>query len=64
MEVGAVGNLQHLRRAISAARRVLENSEHTLLAGLQATAFAQEMVCSYSACIRWHHLLDTLILQA
>ena len=44
LEVGAVGNLQHVRQAISAARMVLRHSEHTLLAGLQATEFAQAMV--------------------
>ncbi len=44
LEVGAVGNLQHVRQAISAARLVLQHSEHTLLAGLQATEFAQAMV--------------------
>jgi len=44
LEVGAVGNLQHVRQAISAARLVLRHSEHTLLAGLQATEFVQAMV--------------------
>ncbi|KAK9837473.1 hypothetical protein WJX81_004936 [Elliptochloris bilobata] len=43
MEVGAVGNLRRVRQAISAARRVLENSKHTLLAGFEATEFAYDM---------------------
>lgn len=50
MEVGAVGNLQHVRQAISAARLVLQHSQHTLLAGLQATLFAQAMVRT-----AWHY---------
>ena len=40
-----MGNLQRVRQAISTARRVLENSKHTLLAGYEATRFAFEMVC-------------------
>ena len=44
LEVGAIANLQRVRQAISTARRVLENTQHTLLAGLEATQFALEMV--------------------
>lgn len=43
MNVGAVGALRHCKQAILAARRVLENTEHSLLVGLQATQFAVEM---------------------
>ena len=51
LEVGAVGNLQRVRQAISTARRVLENTQHTLLAGLEATQFALEMVgCRSLSC--------------
>lgn len=41
--MGAVGALRHCKQAILAARRVLENTEHSLLVGLQATQFAVEM---------------------
>ena len=43
MEAGAVANLRHVRDAISAARLVMERTSHTMLAGLQAAQFAQEM---------------------
>lgn len=40
MDVGAVGDLRRIKNAISVARKVMENTFHTLLAGDQATAFA------------------------
>lgn len=43
MQAGAVGNLRHVRDAVSAARLVMEHTEHSLLAGLEATKFAHEM---------------------
>lgn len=43
MNVGAVGALRHCKEAVLAARRVLENTKHSLLVGLQATQFAIEM---------------------
>lgn len=43
MNVGAVGALRHCKEAIAAARRVMDNTKHTLLVGLQATQFAIEM---------------------
>ncbi|KAH3708599.1 N(4)-(Beta-N-acetylglucosaminyl)-L-asparaginase-like [Dreissena polymorpha] len=42
-DVGAVGGLRRIKRAISVARKVLDNTDHTLLVGEQATAFAVEM---------------------
>lgn len=42
MDVGSVAGLRRVRDAISVARRVLENTEHTMLAGDLATAFAVE----------------------
>lgn len=43
MEVGAVANLRHVKEAVKTARHVLQHTRHTLLAGLQASQFAQEM---------------------
>uniref|UniRef100_F6SSI8 N(4)-(Beta-N-acetylglucosaminyl)-L-asparaginase n=1 Tax=Ciona intestinalis TaxID=7719 RepID=F6SSI8_CIOIN len=43
MNVGAVGCLREVKNAIGVARRVLENTEHTLLVGQLATEFAKEM---------------------
>jgi N4-(beta-N-acetylglucosaminyl)-L-asparaginase len=43
MNVGAVANLRRIRDAIAVAKYVLENTEHSILAGDQATEFAKEM---------------------
>lgn len=43
MNVGAVAALRHIRDAIAVARHVLDNTEHTLLVGSQATDFAEQM---------------------
>ncbi|XP_034240287.1 N(4)-(Beta-N-acetylglucosaminyl)-L-asparaginase-like, partial [Thrips palmi] len=43
MDVGAVAALRRVRSAISVARRVMERTSHTLLAGSQATKFALQM---------------------
>ncbi|XP_063233244.1 N(4)-(Beta-N-acetylglucosaminyl)-L-asparaginase isoform X1 [Bacillus rossius redtenbacheri] len=40
MDAGAVGALRRVKHAVSVARRVLENTRHTLLVGDQATRFA------------------------
>ncbi|KFM67216.1 putative N(4)-(beta-N-acetylglucosaminyl)-L-asparaginase, partial [Stegodyphus mimosarum] len=42
-DVGAVADLRRIKSAISVARKVLENTEHTLLVGDQATQFALSM---------------------
>lgn len=42
-DVGAVGALRQVKHAISVARHVLENTDHTLLVGSQATEFAIQM---------------------
>lgn len=42
-EVGAVGALRRVKNAISVARMVMEHTDHTLLAGEQATEFALQM---------------------
>jgi len=42
MEVGAVGCLKRVKKAISVARKVMEMTEHTLLVGDDATRFAIE----------------------
>lgn len=42
MKAGAVAGLRRVKNAIGVARHVLEHTEHTLLAGDQATAFAVE----------------------
>eukprot|EP01116_Phalansterium_solitarium_P020648 TRINITY_DN6147_c0_g1_i1.p1 TRINITY_DN6147_c0_g1~~TRINITY_DN6147_c0_g1_i1.p1 ORF type:complete len:369 (-),score=44.17 TRINITY_DN6147_c0_g1_i1:120-1172(-) len=42
-DVGAVGALRQVKQAISVARRVMEYTEETFLAGDQATAFAVRM---------------------
>ena len=42
-DVGAVGALRRVKNVISVARKVLENTEHTLLVGDQATRFALQM---------------------
>lgn len=43
MNVGAVGALRNIKSAISVARCVMENTEHSILAGELATQFAVEM---------------------
>lgn len=42
-DVGAVGCLRRIKPAISVARKVLENTKHSLLVGSLATQFAIEM---------------------
>lgn len=42
-DVGAVGALRRIKAAISVARKVLENTNHSLIVGSQATKFALEM---------------------
>lgn len=41
--VGSVGGLRRINEAISVARKVLENTDHTLIVGDAATQFAIEM---------------------
>eukprot|EP00094_Tigriopus_californicus_P002027 TCALIF_01953-PA protein Name:"Similar to USP46 Ubiquitin carboxyl-terminal hydrolase 46 (Pongo abelii)" AED:0.17 eAED:0.17 QI:0/0.8/0.63/0.90/1/1/11/530/644 len=41
--VGAVAALRRVKSAISVARKVLENTHHSILAGSQATLFAKQM---------------------
>ncbi|XP_055423440.1 N(4)-(beta-N-acetylglucosaminyl)-L-asparaginase [Bubalus kerabau] len=43
MNVGAVGDLRRIKNAIGVARKVLEHTTHTLLAGEAATKFAESM---------------------
>ncbi len=43
MCTGAVAYLKDVRNAISAARLVMEHTQHTILAGGAATRFAQQM---------------------
>lgn len=43
MNVGAVGALRRVKKAISVARRVLEHTHHSILVGDQATQFAVQM---------------------
>lgn len=43
MNIGAVASMRKIKHAIAVARYVLENTEHTLLVGDQATAFANMM---------------------
>ncbi|KAJ6634045.1 N(4)-(Beta-N-acetylglucosaminyl)-L-asparaginase [Pseudolycoriella hygida] len=43
MKVGAVAGLRNIKEAISVARRVFEQTKHTLLAGDAATEFAVQM---------------------
>ena len=43
MNVGSVGCLRSIKNAIGVARRVLENTEHTLLVGELASQFAVQM---------------------
>lgn len=43
MDVGGVGGLRNVKSAISVARKVLENTKHSLLGGNLATNFALEM---------------------
>lgn len=40
MNAGAVGALRSVKGAIQAAKLVMEHTEHTLLVGSQASAFA------------------------
>lgn len=43
MNIGAVSDLRNIRNAISVARKVLDHTSHTMLAGNQATKFAVQM---------------------
>lgn len=43
MNIGAVAALRGIKSAISVARRVLENTEHSILAGELAAQFAINM---------------------
>ena len=43
MEIGAVAAMRYVKDGIKAAKLVLEHSEHTLLVGEKATAFAISM---------------------
>lgn len=43
MDVGGVGLLRNVKNAMSVARKVLENTGHTLLAGELAGEFAVQM---------------------
>lgn len=43
MNIGAVSDLRGIREAISVARKVLDHTAHTMLAGNQATQFAVQM---------------------
>jgi N4-(beta-N-acetylglucosaminyl)-L-asparaginase len=43
MGVGAVASLRNVKNAVAAARLVMERTTHSMLAGLQATQFAQDM---------------------
>ena len=42
-EIGGVADLRHVKTAITTARYVLEKTDHSVLAGMHATAFAQMM---------------------
>lgn len=43
MNAGCVGNLRRVKHAISVARKILENTQHTLMVGDQVTNFAVQM---------------------
>lgn len=43
MNIGAVASLRNIKDAIAVARHVLENTQHTMLVGEQATEFAIQM---------------------
>lgn len=43
MDVGAVGNLRNIKNAIGVARKVLDNTKHSLLGGEMASEFAWKM---------------------
>lgn len=43
MNIGAVASMRNIKNAIGVARHVLENTQHTLLVGERATAFAIQM---------------------
>lgn len=43
MEVGAVGDLRRIKNAVSVARAVMENTDHTFLVGESASIFAENM---------------------
>ena len=43
MDVGGVGLLRNVKNAISVARKVLENTDHSLLGGELAAEFAVQM---------------------
>ncbi|CAB0040222.1 unnamed protein product [Trichogramma brassicae] len=43
MDVGAVGGLRNVKDAISVARKVMENTRHSLLGGELAADFARQM---------------------
>ncbi len=42
MRAGAVASVQNIRNPITAARKIMEESEHVLLVGMGATRFARE----------------------
>lgn len=43
MNIGAVAALRNIKSAISVARHVLENTQHSIIVGSQATEFAEKM---------------------
>ncbi|XP_004614772.2 N(4)-(beta-N-acetylglucosaminyl)-L-asparaginase [Sorex araneus] len=43
LDVGAVGDLRHIKNAIGVARRVMDYTSHTFLVGESATKFAESM---------------------
>ena len=43
MDVGAVGGIRNVKDAISVARKVMENTRHSLLGGGLAADFAKQM---------------------
>lgn len=43
MNIGAVASMRNIKNAIGVARKVLENTQHTLLVGQGATDFAVMM---------------------
>lgn len=43
MNVGAVASMRSIKNAIAVARHVLENTDHSLIVGEQATEFAVMM---------------------
>lgn len=43
MDIGAVGGIRNVKDAISVARKVMENTRHSLLGGSLASDFAVQM---------------------